>query len=145
MSRFPVLFLLGVVGAIAAPGDCLKAARGLTASDKVTPPLLTGDFDGDGKLDEGVVVSRGAERGILVCMSGVTSPVVLGAGRAFNEMSNLDFSSWRVYKKGVPVHRGAGQKRPPLLRVDAFLLEWESASAIVYWNGTKFIWYQQGD
>jgi hypothetical protein len=38
-----------------------------------------------------------------------------------------------------------GVGRPPALSGDAFVLEWESGSGIVYWNGTKFIWYQQGD
>ena len=146
MARFLVVLLLTTIGVSAALADCLNtAAHGLTASDKVTPQSLAGDFDGDGKLDQAAVVNRGRERGILVCLSSVYSPVVLGAGIRFNGMRNLDFSSWRVHKRGVRVARGAGQGRPPVLRGDALELEWESASAIVYWNGTKFIWYQQGD
>jgi len=146
MPRFLVVLLLTTLAVFAAPADCLNlAAHGLTAGDKVTPQSLTGDFDGDGKPDQAAVVSRGHERGILVCLSSVHSPVVLGAGIAFNDMRNLDFSSWRLHKRGVRVARGAGQGRPPVLRGDALELEWESASAIVYWNGTKFIWYQQGD
>ena len=146
MAQLIIVSLLTILSGSTASADCLeRAAQGVTASDKITPPSLTGDFDGDGKPDHAVVVIRAREQGILVCRSGADSPVVLGAGTAFNEMRNLDFSSWRVHQKGIRVARGAGQRRPPVLRGDALLLEWESASAIVYWNGTKFIWYQQGD
>jgi hypothetical protein len=117
----------------------------LTASGTVSPRSLTGDFDGDGKTDEAIVVKRGREQGILICRSGAGSSIILGAGIAFNDMRNLDFRSWRLHKRNTRVARGAGQGRPPVLRGDALVLEWESASAVVYWNGTKFIWYQQGD
>ena len=146
MARFLVVLLLTALAVSGAPPDCLStAANPMTASDKVAPQSFAGDFDGDGKPDQASVVNRGREQGILVCLSSVHSPVVLGAGMVFNEMRNLDFSSWRVHKRGVRVARGAGQRRTPVLRGDALELEWESASAIVYWNGTKFIWYQQGD
>jgi hypothetical protein len=133
-------------GLAAATGDCLKTAvPGLTASGTVSPRSLSGDFDGDGKTDEAIVVKRGREQGILICRSGAGSSIILGGGIAFNDMRNLDFSSWRLHKRNIRVARGAGQGRPPVLRGDALVLEWESASAVVYWNGTKFIWYQQGD
>jgi len=60
-------------------------------------------------------------------------------------MPDLNFTSWRVHSKSDRVERGVGERAPPKLLGDDLLLEWESASAIVYWNGRRFDWYQQGD
>jgi hypothetical protein len=41
---------------------------------------------------------------------------------------------------------GAGEPAPPVPRGDALLVEkLESASAILYWDGTAYRWHQQGD
>ena len=122
-----------------------KAGSGLTRSTKLNLQVLRGDFDGDGKPDFAVAVNRGREQGLLICRSAPASAILLGAGVAFNDMRNLDFSAWRVHSRAQRIEHGFGQGRPPVLRGDALLLEWESASAIVYWNGKRFSWYQQGD
>jgi hypothetical protein len=147
-----VLMMLCIEGAACAasvpPGisACVRSAgSGYAVDDKLDPLYLRGDFDGDGKPDYAVVANRGREQGIVVCRSGAAAPVVLGAGVAFNYMKNLDFTAWRVHLKSRRVTRGVGERRPPVLTGDALVLEWESASAIVYWNGKRFIWYQQGD
>jgi hypothetical protein len=59
---------------------------------------------------------------------------------------NFDWMDvWHVYPKG-PVHRGAGEKTIPTLLGEALLVERsESASGLIYWNGTRYMWYQQGD
>jgi hypothetical protein len=51
---------------------------------------------------------------------------------------------WSVSKKGnVNVEAGGGT---PTLIGDALLLEkMDSASAIVFWDGKEYQWYQQGD
>ena len=121
-----------------------KAGSGYVVSQKIDPTLLHGDFDGDGKPDFAVAVVRKTAQGVVVCRSS-GSPIVLGAGRAFNEMINLDFAGWRLHPKSIKVPRGAGAGTPPILKGDALLLEWESASAVVYWDGARFVWYQQGD
>ena len=88
---------------------------------------------------------RGTAQGVIVCRSGGSSPIALGAGIPFNQMKDLDFTSWRIHPKAIPVARGVGAGQPPVLSGDALLLEWESGSGIVYWNGRRFVWYQQGD
>jgi hypothetical protein len=125
---------------------CLHAAGpNYAASRAIVPSYLAGDFDGDSKPDVAVVVNRGKQQGIAACLSGTPAPVILGAGAAFNEMPNLDFTAWRLHLKSRRVARGFGQGRPPVLKGDALYLEWESGSAVVYWNGRRFVWYQQGD
>ncbi|MGH9721825.1 MAG: hypothetical protein ACRD8O_16575 [Bryobacteraceae bacterium] len=125
---------------------CLaRAGSGYTVSHKLAPHALQGDFDGDGKPDLAVLVTRGREQGVVVCRGGTPPASVLGAGIPFNEMKDLDFTAWRIHPASRKVGRGATARRPPSLAGDALYLEWESASAIVYWNGKRFAWYQQGD
>lgn len=46
----------------------------------------------------------------------------------------------------VRVGRGADGKAPPKLRGDGLMvIKTESASALIYWNGKRYAWYQQGD
>ena len=153
--RLALIILAGIVFGTAARAEdlapdvsaCLKkAGSGLRISAKLKPHVLRGDFDGDGTEDYAVAVTQGGDQGILICRSaGASTPIVLGAGSAFQEMRNLDFTSWSVHSRHRRIARGFEQGRPPVLRGDAILLEWESASAIVYWNGKRFSWYQQGD
>ncbi len=146
---FLAVGFLPVAAAPAVPVDvaaCLHAAGpNYALSSKIAPSYLTADFDGDSKPDVAVVVNRGKQQGIAACLSGSPAPVILGAGAAFNDMPNLDFTAWRLHPKSRRVARGFGQGRPPVLQGDALYLEWESGSAVVYWNGKRFVWYQQGD
>jgi hypothetical protein len=149
--RWVFTLIAAALPTLAAPvpaevSACLKAAgRDYVISTKIAPSYLKADFDGDGHPDLAVVVNRRSEQGIVVCRSGAATPTLLGAGTAFNEMPNLDFTGWSLHPKNRRVARAYGQRRPPILAGDALLLEWESASAIVYWNGKRFAWYQQGD
>ncbi len=125
-----IALILNAAAQAASPSLCAETAR-QTRSDKVSPSFLEADFDGDGKPDVAVLVRRGKDQGIVVCRGNDAPPIVLGAGTTFNDMRNLDFTSWKIHAKNRKV---------------ALLLEWaESGSAIVYWNGSKFVWYQQGD
>jgi hypothetical protein len=64
-------------------------------------------------------------------------------GNAGDDFSWMD--AWYVFQRG-PVRRGADEKAPPKLRGDALMVsKSESASALIYWNGKNYAWYQQGD
>jgi len=121
-----------------------RAGSSYQFSKKASPGFLRADFNGDGKPDYAVIVMRDGSQGVVVC-AGDRLLVILGAGTSFNGMRNLDFTSWKLHPKAKPVPRGASEKRPPALVGDALYLEWESASAIVYWKAGRFLWYQQGD
>ena len=129
----------------AIPACLTQAGTGYRASQKVAPGYLRGDFDGDGKPDYAVLVTRGREQGVVVCRGNAAAPVILGAGYAFNDMKDLDFSAWRIHARTRRVSPGFEAGKPPVLTGDALYLEWEAGSAIVYWNGKRFQWYQQGD
>ena len=125
---------------------CMKSIDQSVEIDyRLNPFYVRGDFDGDGKPDYAVLVRKGQNRGIVICRAASVKAVILGAGSAFNQMTDMDFTSWDIYDKR-PVEQGAGERPPPKLLGDAIWIEWEeSASALVYWTGRKFAWYQQGD
>jgi hypothetical protein len=53
--------------------------------------------------------------------------------------------SWQVYSKACAAH-AAGETSVLRLRGDAILVsKTEAASALIYWNGNKYVWLQQGD
>jgi len=70
----------------------------------------------------------------------------LGAGTPFgNGGANFDWMDrWSISRKRkVNVEADGGT---PTLIGDALLVEKiDSASAIVFWNGKEYQWYQQGD
>jgi hypothetical protein len=121
-------------------------------SAKVNPFYLRGDFDGDGRPDYAVrvVSKKGGFQGIVVYLSSQKGPVLLGAGTAFKfgGSAAVDFKGldvWQVYGKQA-VERGVGAGPPPKLVGDAILLgKKDSGSGLIYWDGKKFLWYQQGD
>jgi hypothetical protein len=52
--------------------------------------------------------------------------------------------SWEVYSKGRAAQEA--EASVPHLRGDALLVsKSEAASALIYWNGKRYVWLQQGD
>ena len=124
-------------------------AKRYAFSAHINPFYLHGDFDGDGQQDTAVWIKERAtgKSGIAIFHGKANRLVIVGAGRELGSGSD-DFSwlnAWHVFRRG-PVERGADNKPPPKLRGDALVvIKTESASALIYWNGKRYGWYQQGD
>jgi hypothetical protein len=113
------------------------------------PFYLSGDFNGDGKIDVAVLVKqRSTEKLGIAIIHGVTSKVtILGAGTAIGNGGD-DFEwmdSWQLYVKPRAAKEPGGTNVPHL-RGDALLVsKSEAASALIYWNGKRYVWLQRGD
>ena len=118
-------------------------------SFKINPMYLRGDFNGDNRPDIVILVTEKSSNklGVIVIHFSSNNFFVLGAGKTIGNGGN-DFkwmSNWAVKRKGK-VGQGADDKPPPYLKVESLFVEKaESASGIIYWDGMKYTWYQQGD
>jgi len=124
-------------------------AKRYTLSAYINPFYLHGDFDGDGQQDTAVLIKEQAtgKNGIAIFHGKANRLVLIGAGRDWGNGSD-DFpglDAWYVFRRGL-VGQGADGKKPPKLRGDAIMVvKTESASALIYWDGKRYGWYQQGD
>jgi hypothetical protein len=126
-------------------------AKGLLAkkyelSFRMDPFYLRGDFNGDNKMDVAALVKQRStgKLGIAIVNGATGKVIILGAGTAIGNGGD-DFEwmdSWEIY----PKDRMTSRTSIPKLHGDAFLVsKSESASALIYWNGKRYIWLQQGD
>ena len=133
-------------------GEYLRASTGhesYALASWLNPYYLQADFNGDGRADIAVLVREKAtdRGGILIVHFGGNQHFVVGAGNSFDngrdDLSWMD--AWHTYARGV-VARGADEREPPSLLGDAILvIKTEASSGLVYWTGTEYAWYQQGD
>ena len=118
-------------------------------SDFINPFYLEGDFNGDEKIDIAVLIEekKTTKRGIIICHGTTKMFYILGAGKTFGNGGD-DFvwlDIWKVYRE-TKVGLGVSETETISLKGQAILVEKsESASAIIYWTGQNYKWYQQGD
>ena len=121
-------------------------ARDYDISSRVNPSFLHGDFDGDGIMDVAAFVKQRStgKFGIAIVHGANNKVTILGAGTAIgNGGDNFEWmDSWEIYSKD----RATKGTSAPKLRGDAILVsKSEAASALIYWNGKRYVWLQQGD
>jgi hypothetical protein len=122
---------------------CMKTSPKLALNGQINPFYLSGDFDGDGKLDFAVQVERSGSRGILICLSSRKLSLLVGAGSSVIWPSNQEwrFDAWSIVPK-----ESTKVSRPAKANHDAILLDVkESANGLLYWDGTGLRWKQLGD
>ena len=143
-------------GAIRDIPDAVKRAltNGSTGKEydlsfRIDPSYLEGDFNGDGKMDVAVLVTeRSTGKLGIAIVHGTTGKVTLlgagiGVGNGGDDFEWMD--SWQVSSKTRAGH-ASDETSAPRLRGDALLVEKsEAASALIYWNGKRYVWSQQGD
>ena len=137
------------------PGKITKAltkalpGRKYTVSFRTNPSYLEGDFNGDGTADVAILVKEHStgKLGIAIIDGAAGRAAILGAGVGIGNGGD-DFEwidSWQVYSKARATG-SSGESNVSHLRGDALLVEKrEAASALIYWNGKRFVWSQQSD
>jgi hypothetical protein len=124
-------------------------AKDYDVSFHMNPFYLRGDFKGDGKIDLAVLVKQrsSGKLGIAIIHGGMDKVTVFGAGVGIGKGGD-DFEwmdSWEVYSRGR-VGRGSDETPIPHFHGEALLVgKSEAASALIYWNGKRYVWFQQGD
>jgi hypothetical protein len=124
-------------------------AKNYDLSFRMNPFYLRGDFNGDGKIDVAVLVKQRStgKLGIAIVHGATDKVTILGAGVGIGNGGD-DFEwmdSWQVYSNGRAA-REAGETNVPHLRGDTLLVgKSEAASALIYWNGKRYVWLQEGD
>jgi hypothetical protein len=115
----------------------------------INPSYLEGDFNGDGKTDVAVLVKERStgKVGVAIVNGATGKATILGAGIGIGNGGD-DFEwtdSWQVYSKTRAAYASDGTSVAHL-RGDALLFEKsEAASALIYWNGKRYVWSQQAD
>jgi hypothetical protein len=123
-------------------------AKNYDVSVRVKPIYLQGDFNGDGKVDLAVLVKQRStgKLGIAIIHGGKGKPTILGAGIGIgnggDDFEWMDY--WQIYSKGR-AELGTDETAPRLRRDGLLVGKSESASALIYWNGKRYVWLQQGD
>lgn len=117
-------------------------------SSHLKPSYLNGDFDGDRKPDVAILVRQktSGKIGIAVCHSSTNRVLFIGAGTELgNGGDNFDWMDiWSVTAK--PAAARTVGKAAATVKGDALHVEKsESASALIYWNGRRYMWRQLGD
>ena len=122
---------------------CLDKMPALAIRAAINPFYLSGDFDGDGRLDYAIQVVEGKtlKKGVLVCLSTKRTARIIGEGHNFGGEESLRFDSWYVLSRAA-LRKSIGAHA----HTDAFVLRVkETASGIVYWDGAGFRWKQLDD
>ena len=128
-------------------------------AERVNPFYLRGDFDGDAKADYAVLVVEKAsgKTAMVVCLSTVKAVRILGPGgvkirvgtaKDGYDLPDFDWmDAWQVHsKKRLTASELNDASTVGSMSGEAMMVEkTEAASAYIYWDGSKFRWYQLSD
>jgi len=124
------------------------------------PAFLKADFNGDGIKDiAALIIERKTRKKGIVIMHGTTNPYfVFGAGVQFgNGGDNFKWmTGWKLYTKKVAYETQVNKngdlidpKKVKMKRSAVYVYKTEdlypNSGGLIYWDGKKYIWIQQGE
>lgn len=112
---------------------------------RLNPFYYYGDFDGDGKTDYAVfLTSKQDKRDRLAIFAGDGKVHWLDKD---DELRYPTITAWYVHQKNWKVENSPFEDTtaPKLIGDALMILKVEASSALIYWNGERFVSYWQGD
>ena len=102
---------------------------------KPEPSFYVADFNGDGTSDVALLIKEKATSkvGIAIVEGSERKIKIVGAGKSFGNGGD-DFGWMDVWSVR---HAGKADR--------LYVAKSESASAVIYWDGSKYKWQQEGD
>ncbi len=137
--------------------DCaarVKGAERYAVYDKINPFYLRLDLDGDGRMDTALLIERKRDKkgGILVCFGNGKARVLFAGtnvddvgGEPMDDLAfGTDVDMWGVYSGKAA--RFPELPPPPRQRGELlFFGKSEAWGRFIFWTGSRFITYQNGD
>lgn len=113
---------------------------------RLNPFYLRGDFTGDGELDVAALIKQhsSGKIGIAIIDGSTKKATILGAGTAIGNGGD-DFEwmdSWKIYPRD---QMATGTSVSKFLGDALFVSKTEAASAVIYFDGKRYVWLQLGD
>ena len=111
----------------------------------LNPWYLMGDFNDNGKYDFALLIRQRTK------INETSLAVLWDTGKVVfldrdKQLQYPSIEAWHIYPKYEKVLIGAEEGTPPILEGDGIMIyKLESSSSLVYWNGTRFTYYWQGD
>ena len=111
----------------------------------LNPWYLMGDFDDNGQYDFALFLRR------LVGENETRLAVLWDSGKVVfldrdEQLQYPTIEAWHIYPQYEKVLLGIEEGTPPSLEGDGIMIyKLETSSSLVYWNGTRFTYYWQGD
>lgn len=118
-------------------------------SEYINPYYFEEDFNGDKIIDIAVAIVEKStkKKGVFIYHNGIRKHYFIGAGQEIGNGGD-DFKwmdIWKIYRNAT-IQPGVGETEVVKLSGSAILVEKsESASAVIYWDGSQYVWHQQGD
>ena len=102
---------------------------------KMEPSFFVGDFNGDGRSDVALLIQEKTtgKVGIAILEGGKNQFKVLGSGKSFGNGGD-DFNwmdVWSMLHSGKADQLSVGKREAP--------------TVVIYWDGSKYKWQQEGD
>lgn len=111
----------------------------------LNPWYLMGDFNGNGQYDFALLLHQRTEE------NETRLAVIWDSGKVVfldrdEKLQYPTIQAWHVYPDYEKVLLGAEEGIPPVLEGDGIMIyKLGSSSSLVYWDGTRFTYYWQGD
>jgi hypothetical protein len=136
------------------PNEIIKAFQEssvdslLAFSFHLNPFYLRGDFDADGIVDYAILIKHklNGKYGIAICQSSNKQVFIIGAGKYFGNGDDFIWIDvWKVSAKLSKYKSHWEYNELNMIAEGIMIDKSESSSAMIYWDGKEFKWYQISD